>query len=186
MLKILSGRRLNELKGVRTSELDACVRDLYCIGKETNWVSPMKVVMSEWFEHLTFNFVLRMVAGKRYFDNAVHGNVEERAAILATKKFLSLSGAFVPSDVIPFLERLDLQGYLGSMKGVAEELDALVGGWVEEHAMRLENDPQITHDFIDVLLSELQDTSIFGHDRQTVIKATIVVCFLPFVFFFFF
>lgn len=173
VVEILSARRLNELKDVRISELDACIQDLYSLGKDNNWISPIEVVMSEWFEHLTFNFVLRMIAGKRYFDNAVHGNEEARGAIIAIKKFLSLSGAFVPSDVFPFLERLDLKGYLGSMKHVAEELDCLVGSWVEEHVMRLKSEPGSRHDFIDVLLSAVQDTSMFGHSRETVIKATI-------------
>ncbi|RVW14401.1 Cytochrome P450 82C4 [Vitis vinifera] len=174
VVEILSARRLNELKDVRISELDACIKDLYSLGKDNNWISPIKVVMSEWFEHLTFNFALRMIAGKRYFDNAVHGNEEARGAIITIKKYLSLSGAFVPSDVFPFLERLDLQGYLGSMKHVTEELDRLVGSWVEEHVMRLKSEPGCRHDFIDVLLSTVQDTSMFGHTRETVIKATIV------------
>ena len=178
VVEILSARRLNELKDVRISELDACIKDLYSLGKDNNWISPIKVVMSEWFEHLTFNFALRMIAGKRYFDNAVHGNEEARGAIITIKKYLSLSGAFVPSDVFPFLERLDLQGYLGSMKHVTEELDCLVGSWVEEHVMRLKSEPGCRHDFIDVLLSTVQDTSMFGHTRETVIKATIVVCSL--------
>lgn len=179
VVEVLSARRLDEFKDVRVSELEACIRDLYSLGKDTNWVSPVEVVMSEWFEHLTFNFILRMIAGKRYFDNAVHGNKEARGAIAAIKKYLSLSAAFVPSDVFPFLKPLDLKGYLRSMKHVADELDSLVGTWVEEHVARLKSEPRSRQDFIDVLLSAVQDTSMFGYDRETVIKATIGVCSIP-------
>ncbi|KAL6328864.1 hypothetical protein AAG906_003881 [Vitis piasezkii] len=50
------------------------------------------------------------------------------SALAAIKKFLSLVGAFVVSDVIPFLEWVDLQGHLSSMKLVAKELDSLTSG----------------------------------------------------------
>ncbi|XP_034690478.1 cytochrome P450 CYP82D47-like [Vitis riparia] len=170
--ELLSNRRLNELKHVLVSELDVCIRDLYPLGKETNWVNPIKVAMSEWLEQLTFNVVLRMVAGKRYVGNGVHGNEEARHAIAVIKKFMSLTGAFVASDVIPFVEWMDLQGHLGSMKRVAEQLDPFVEGWVEEHVTKLKSDPGSRQDFIDVMLSVLKDNSIFGHTRETVIKAT--------------
>ena len=65
MLEILSTGRLSDLMHVHVSELHAGIKDLYILGKDYNWVNPKKVVMSVWFEHLTFNVVLRMVAGKR-------------------------------------------------------------------------------------------------------------------------
>ncbi|KAJ9697336.1 hypothetical protein PVL29_009233 [Vitis rotundifolia] len=172
--ELLSNRRLNELKHVLVSELDVCIRDLYSLGKETNWVNPIKVAMSEWLEQLTFNVVLRMVAGKRYFNNGLHGNEEARHAIAAIKKFMSLTGAVVASDVIPFVEWMDLQGHLGSMRRVAEQLDPFVEGWVEEHVTKLKSDPSSRQDFIDVMLSVLKDNSMFGHTRETVIKATVM------------
>ncbi|WJZ91164.1 hypothetical protein VitviT2T_010263 [Vitis vinifera] len=172
--ELLSNRPLNELKHVLVSELDVCIRDLYSLGKETNWVNPIKVAMSEWLEQLTFNVVLRMVAGKRYFGNGVHGNEEARHAIAVIKKFIFLTGVFVASDAIPFVEWMDLQGHLGSMKRVAEQLDPFVEGWVEEHVTKLKSDPSSRQDFIDVMLSVLKDNSMFGHRRETVIKATVM------------
>ncbi|KAJ9697333.1 hypothetical protein PVL29_009230 [Vitis rotundifolia] len=172
--ELLSNRRLNELKHVLVSELDVCIRDHYSLGKETNWVNPIKVAMSEWLEQLTFNVVLRMVAGKRYFGNGVHGNEEARHAIAVIKKFMFLTGVFVASDAIPFVEWMDLQGHLGSMKRVAEQLDPFVEGWVEEHVTKLKSDPSSRQDFIDLMLSVLKDNSMFGHTRETVIKATVM------------
>ena len=129
LLEILSTRRLSDLMHVQVSELQAVIKDLYILGKDNKWVNSKKVVMSEWFEHLTFNVVLTMIAGKRYFNDVVHGGEEARSAIAAIKKFMSLSGAFVASDVIPFLEWVDLQGHLSSMKLVAKELDSLIESW---------------------------------------------------------
>lgn len=175
MTELLSGRRLNELKHVLVSEMDVSISDLYSLGKDTNWENPMKVTMTEWFEHLVFNIVLRMVAGKRYFGNRIDRDEETRHAMAVIKKFMSLLGVFVPSDAIPFIEWMDLLGHLRSMKRTAKDLDALVEGWVEEHVVRLKNDPSSRQDFTDVLLSVVKDDSTFRHTRKTVIKATIMV-----------
>ena len=83
------------------------------------------------------------------------------------------------SEAIPDVEWMNSQGYLGSMKRVAKEVDSLVGGWVEEHEMRLNSEGNKREDFIYVILSVLEDTSMFGHSKETVIKATIMVCSSP-------
>ena len=84
VLELLSTIRSSGSTHLQVSELDAGIKDLYMLGKDNNWVNPQKVVMSEWFEHLTFNVILRMIAGKRYFNNLVHGGTEEaRSAIEA-------------------------------------------------------------------------------------------------------
>ena len=101
---------------------------------------------------------------------------EARSSTTAIKKLVSLVGAIVASDVIPFLEWLDLQGHLSSMKNVAKELDTIVGSWVEEHKGRLNSEAKNMQDFIDVMLTKLGDASMFGYSRETIIKATVLVC----------
>lgn len=184
VLELLSNARLSNFTCVQVSELDGGIKDLYMIGKDNKWVNPKKVVMSEWFEHLILNVTLRMIAGKGYFDNLVHGDggsTEEAAArpalAVLIKKFMCLSGATVISDMIPFLEWLDLRGHLSSMKLAAKEMDTIIESWVEEHEVSRDiNEASKSQDFVDVLLSKLKDASFFGYSRQTIIKATIVVC----------
>ena len=182
VIGLLSYRRLDELKHVLLSELDFCTGDLYSLGRKRNWVEPIEVEMNKWLEELPFNVVLRMVAGKRYFVNGVHANEEARHVIAGFRQFVHLLEARVPSDVLPFLEWVDLDGYLKSMKHVAELLDTSVQGWVEEHVMKLKSDPSSRQDFIDVMLSILKDDSVFGHTRETVIKATVVVYIYIYIF----
>lgn len=120
------------------------------------------------------------ITGKRYFGKGLQGDEGARNAKAVIKKFMSLAGAFVASDAIPFIEWMDLGGHLRSMKCVAEQLDSFVEGWVEEHVEKLKSDPNSRQDFVDVMLSLLKDTSMFGHTRETVIKATVMVCFIIF------
>ena len=178
VMKILSARPLDALKHVWISELDLSIKALYSLGKDSNWVDPVKVVMCQWFQNLGFNIVLKMIAGKRSFDDSGHGKAETRRAITAIQEFLSLSGAFVLSDAIPFVGWMDLQGHLAAMKRVAKEMDSLVGSWVEEHETRLNSEGSSGQDFIDVMLSVVEDFSTFDHSRETVIKAAVAVCSL--------
>ena len=55
VLELLSTIRSSGSNHLQVSELDAGIKDLYMLGKDNNTVIPQKVVMSEWFEHLTFN-----------------------------------------------------------------------------------------------------------------------------------
>ncbi|KAF8402135.1 hypothetical protein HHK36_013087 [Tetracentron sinense] len=86
-----------------------------------------------------------------------------------------LAGVFIVSDALPYLEWMDLQGYLSSMKRNIEELDKLIASWVEEH-IRINRDfseSKGEQDFIDTMLSILsKDTLLSNHKRDTIIKAT--------------
>ena len=55
-------------------------------------------------------------------------------------------------------------GQVKSIKRIGRELDTLVGSWVEEHAMRKAKSEQIDKpDFIDVMLSIIEDVDMFFH-----------------------
>jgi hypothetical protein len=102
-LELLSNRRLEMLKHVRTSEIDIGIRELY-----TSWVQndsrPLLVELNWWLDELTLNVVVRMVAGKRYFGaSATCDDGEARRCQKAISQFFHLIGIFVVSDALPFL-----------------------------------------------------------------------------------
>lgn len=171
MLELLSSRRLESLRHVYESEIDTFMKDLALfVGGKTQ----VKVVISEWLERLTFNIITKMIAGKRYFSylQDVH-DVEAHGIVKLIKEFMHVSGDFVPSDLIPLLGWFPLHGkVLKSMKRIAKDLDCLVGSWVEEHSMNKSKDQE--HDFIDVMLSVIEDDPASGHTRDTIIKANIM------------
>uniref|UniRef100_A0A2N9EZV5 Cytochrome P450 n=1 Tax=Fagus sylvatica TaxID=28930 RepID=A0A2N9EZV5_FAGSY len=175
MLELLSSRRLETLKNVQVFEVDSLIKDLYLLCKN-NEHNHAKVMISERIERLTFNIITKMIAGKRYFDNAHDGNDEEAERIgNLIKDFMYISGVPVISDLIPFLGCFDLLGQVKSMKRIGRELDSLIGSWVEEHTMRrLKNEPTDNPDFIDVMLSVIEDDSMFGYTREVLIKAQAV------------
>eukprot|EP00262_Sarcandra_glabra_P011849 TRINITY_DN292_c0_g1_i1.p1 TRINITY_DN292_c0_g1~~TRINITY_DN292_c0_g1_i1.p1 ORF type:complete len:533 (-),score=52.84 TRINITY_DN292_c0_g1_i1:198-1565(-) len=172
-IELLSNRRLETLKHVRTKEVHTRINELYglCVA---NGRAPIKVEMKRWFEELVFNVMVMMIAGKRCFGAVSAGEEEEaRRFRKAAKEFFALSGAFNISDVLPFLNWLDLQGQVKAMKRNAKELDSLLVIWVEEHRRKRINCSGESHnDFIDVMLSTMEDAKITNYDPDTIIKAT--------------
>lgn len=184
MLELLSSRRIESLRHVYESEIDTFIKDLSLYVKD----GKVKVVISEWLERLTFNIVTKMICGKRYLeylqdveDAEAHGSI-----VKLIKEFMHISGEFVPKDLIPLLGWFGFEGQvLKSMKRVARDLDKVVGRWVEEHVEKSDdihlNHSDEKHDFIDVMLSVIEDDPVSGHNRDTIIKANVMVCIFLFL-----
>ncbi|GAU28568.1 hypothetical protein TSUD_269080 [Trifolium subterraneum] len=145
MLELLSSRRIELLRHVYESEIDTFIKDLFL-----------------YFEYL-----------QDVDDEEAHGNI-----VKLIKDFMHISGEFVPKDLIPILGWFGYQGQvLKSMKRIAKDLDTLVGSWVEEHVEKSKdevNDSNEKHDFIDVMLSVIEDDPASGHNRDTIIKANVM------------
>lgn len=175
-IELLSNHRLDMLKHILTSEVKTVIKELYKL-----WVSKgsaesgVLVDMKQWFGELTHNIALRMVGGKRYFGaNADFDEDEAHRYQKVMREFFSLFGVFVLSDAIPYLGWLDMNGYESRMKKTAKELDALIGGWLEEHKQKslLDEKRKEEQDFMDVMLNTLKDAKISGFDADTINKAT--------------
>ncbi|KAL5864933.1 hypothetical protein ACOSQ3_002447 [Xanthoceras sorbifolium] len=183
-LELLSKRRLEILKHVRTSEVDMVIRELYSTWAAENNSRPVLVELKSRFEELTLNVVVRMVAGKRYFGaSATCDDGEARQCQKAINQFFHLIGVFTVSDALPFLWWLDLQGHERAMKKTAKELDAILAGWLEEHRQR-KLDGEVKNegdqDFIDVMLSLQEEGKLsnFQYDANICIKSTCLALIL--------
>ncbi|XP_034901464.1 dimethylnonatriene synthase [Populus alba] len=179
-LQLLSNQRLEMLKHVRVSEVDTFIKGLHSF-YAGNVGSPAKVNISKLLESLTFNINLRTIVGKRYCSSTYDKeNSEPWRYKKAIKKALYLSGIFVMSDAIPFLEWLDYQGHVSAMKKTAKELDAVIRNWLEEH-LKKKKDGELgsdrESDFMDLMISNLAEgpDKISGYSRDVVIKATALI-----------
>lgn len=174
--EVLSSRRLEMLKHIRISEIETSIKELYSDITKNDGASPAKVVISEWIEQLTLNIIMRTIAGRRYTEDGSKKEAQHFKRVV--KEFMYTSAQFVVSDIIPIplLRWLDPNGIIKEMKRIAKEVDAMCETWIDEHVerrMRNKSGPEDDKDFIDVLLSKIEDGSTYGHSRDTVIKATI-------------
>ncbi|XP_065875784.1 cytochrome P450 CYP82J17-like [Euphorbia lathyris] len=162
-IELLSSQRIKLLNNVQVSEVNHLVKDIYL---ECNNRTSEKINMSERIENMVLNMVTRMVASKRFIDC---GGEDEKVHPL---KQIMRDFVFVPGDLIPFIGWLDVKGVVKTMKRVTEEVDSIVESWIEEHKLK-KNENEDRKDFIDVMLSVIEDDDSLGLKKETIIKATI-------------
>ncbi|XP_043694449.1 cytochrome P450 CYP82D47-like [Telopea speciosissima] len=197
MQELLSNRRLEMLKHVRVSEVEASLKELYqmwVVEKDTDPHSMddeihdpnssarlvALVNMTKWVGDLMLNIILRSAVGKRYSETDTSYNMEEKLKCReAMREIVHLMGSFMISDAIPFLEGLDLQGKERAMKRMAKKIDSILEGWLEEHRQKKlsssSSDDKAKggeQDFMDVMISIMKDSKVDDYDEDTVIKAT--------------
>jgi hypothetical protein len=184
-LEILTKRRIEQYQHVHVSEVQTSIKELFNIwsSKKNESLSSNYVLvdLKQWFMHLTFNMVLGMVVGKRYFGAKTF--VEEKEAqrsVKALNKMMHLFGVITVGDVIPCLEWFDFGGHVKAMNETSKEMDEILSEWLKECRQKRtlgENvDGDQDQDIMNVLLSLLDGTTIEGFDCDTIIKATILVC----------
>ncbi|PWA57641.1 cytochrome P450 [Artemisia annua] len=179
--ELFTSQRLEKFKNVRNSELKDSIKELSIMSTE-NKEGISVVEMNKWFENMTSKINIRMLVGNRSFSNvgSSEGNNEDLQLEEAIKKGLYLIGVFVLSDVIPYLEWMDIGGHLKAMKQMAQDLDSVISKWLDEHVeKRKKYNGDKEADLMDVMLSTLsKDAEMFGHGRETIIKATALILML--------
>ncbi|KAF3787788.1 Cytochrome P450 82C4 [Nymphaea thermarum] len=155
--EMLSNQRVRSFGDLRASEIDAQVSRTYRLWL-ANDEQPLKVDMRKLLEELTFNVVARTVTGEDCVVGRGGNNDKARELARCIQQTVKLFTVFVASDFFPFLEVLDIKGWIGTMKRVTRELEALIGGCVEEHRQRRKSTSDYrSHDFIDALLSHFSE-----------------------------
>ncbi|KAJ4970109.1 hypothetical protein NE237_003208 [Protea cynaroides] len=168
-LELLSNRRLEMFRHVRILEVQTSMKELYQMCAAKN-----KVDMTKWLGDLTLNIIVRMVAGNRFF---VTDTGEKLVCQQGIRDCLYFLGVFIMSDALPFLEGLDVQGHERRMKKSAKNMDTILQRWLEDHrrersSMSSSYKTRVEQDFMDVMISSMEETKISDYDADTVIKAT--------------
>ncbi|MCI18048.1 cytochrome P450, partial [Trifolium medium] len=158
-LEILTHRRVEQLHHFRVLEVQNSIKEFYdvwCSKKNDESSNYVLVELKQWFTQLSFNIVLPMLVGKRYFGaiNVIDKEEAERC-IKALKEMMHLFGVFTVGDALPFLKWFDFGGHVTAMKETSKELDKILN-------------------FMDVMISSLDGTTIEGFDADTIIKSTIL------------
>ncbi|KAF3788109.1 hypothetical protein EJ110_NYTH21646 [Nymphaea thermarum] len=144
-------RAMTSFADLRTSEINAQVSEAYRLWL-ANDQQPLKVDMRKLLAELTFNVVARTMAGEDCPIGRGGNDVKAREFARCTREVVKLFTVFVASELFPFLEVLDIKGWIGTMKKVARELDAFIG-----RCRKKSTSDYRSHDFIDLLLSHFSE-----------------------------
>ncbi|KAK4352975.1 hypothetical protein RND71_028493 [Anisodus tanguticus] len=140
-----------------------------------------KVNMTQWFEILSLNIIVKMVCGKRYYN--VEEDEEAQCLKRIFKDIMYVAGQIILYDAVPFplFKYEDFQGHVKVMQRIHKDIDVVLQSWVDDHikAAKIGNHDE-NQDVIDALLSvtDYDEFKAYGCSQETVIKATVMAIIL--------
>ncbi|XP_031106969.1 cytochrome P450 81Q32-like [Ipomoea triloba] len=137
-LEIFSTTRLNSFKSVRQDEVKILLQKLV----QTSPRGFGTVELKSKFSELSFNIILRMTSGKRYFG--VDEDDKEAMEFRELIKEAFMSGGEV-LDFLPFLRWISYRNVEKNMKKLSERLDSSLQGLVDEHRHDKSRNSMIDH-----------------------------------------
>ncbi|XP_062102611.1 cytochrome P450 81Q32-like [Humulus lupulus] len=170
-VEILSSARLNLFLGIRKDEIKRLLRKI-----SRSCGSPGgefgRVELRSKLTELTFNIIMRMMAGKRYYGDDVTDEEEARKFLENMREVFDNAGAENPADFLPLLNWIPW-GYEKRVERLAKKTDSFLQGLIEEHRNHKDEN---RNTMIDHLLS-LQESQPEYYTDQ-IIKGFVVILLL--------
>ncbi|MED6192224.1 hypothetical protein PIB30_008097 [Stylosanthes scabra] len=170
-LEVLSNHRITSFLEIRRDEIMRLVQKLAQEGSS----GFKQVELRSKFSEMTFNTIMRMISGKRYYgDDCYVTDVEEaRKFRELIKELVALAGANNPGDFIPVLRWFDFDGLESKLKSISKRTDSFLQGLIDEHRSGKHRN---TNTMIDHLLTQQQSHPEYYTDQ--IIKGLIQVMLL--------
>uniref|UniRef100_A0A2N9FMR3 Cytochrome P450 n=1 Tax=Fagus sylvatica TaxID=28930 RepID=A0A2N9FMR3_FAGSY len=99
-----------------------------------------KVELKSMFSELTFNIIMRMVAGKRYYGEDLKDEEEARKFRRLVKEIATFGGVSNPAEFVPVLRWIDHGGMEKKVKGVSKRMDAFLQGLIDKQRSKDEEE----------------------------------------------
>ncbi|KAI4313388.1 hypothetical protein L6164_026375 [Bauhinia variegata] len=169
-LEVFSTHRLNSFLGIRRDEIRILMKKL----AQDSCIEFAKVELKSKFSEMTFNTIMRMVSGKRYYgDDCDVSDVEEAKEFREIiNEVVRIGGANNPADFWPMLGWFDFGDMEKKLQRTSKRADAFLQGLIDEHRQGKES----KNTMIDHLLS-LQESQPDYYTDQ-IIKGLIMVMLL--------
>lgn len=172
-IELFSASRVASFSEIRKEEVQLLLKQLFRDSSK----QQAKAGLTASFMELTFNVMMRMIAGKRYYGKEV---VDEEARQFHNiiKEMEALRGSSNMNDFFPVLQWIDFQGLEKRMMGLKKKMDKFLQDLIEEHQKVRSQSSQSTKitglgnqkrnmTLIDVMLS-LKETEPEFYTDQTI------------------
>ncbi|CAK8578243.1 unnamed protein product [Lathyrus sativus] len=158
-IDVLSNHRISSSSEIRRDETQRLVKKLAQDSSE----GFVEVELRSRFFDMTFNNIMRMISGKRYYgDDCDMTDIEEAKEFRdMVSDLLQLSGANNKNDFLPVLRLIDFENLEKRLKKISSKTDAFLRGLIQEHR----NKNQHTNTMIDHLLSLQESQSEYYTDQ---------------------
>ncbi|KAH6763854.1 hypothetical protein C2S51_015103 [Perilla frutescens var. frutescens] len=169
MMEVLNAKKLDSFEQIR-------VEERRCLLSRLRSLSRKPVVLRDELKRCNLSTICRILFRDKYF-----GESEEEKSIVdmhelreIVNEWLLLSGAFNIGDWIPWLNFLDLQGYVKRMKELRKKMDKFYDYVIDDHlAKRGGEKDYAKKDFVDVLLQIAEDPNAEVKLTRDCVKALI-------------
>ncbi|KAK2967645.1 hypothetical protein RJ640_030516, partial [Escallonia rubra] len=128
-LEIFSTSRLNMFVSIREDEVRVLLHKL----AQTSRHGFVEVELKSKLSELSFNNIMRMVAGKRYFGEDVDNHEDAEQFRELIKEAFAQSGASNPGDFLPVLRWINYKGMEKNLVRLGKKMDAFMQGLVDEN-----------------------------------------------------
>ncbi|CAL5191732.1 unnamed protein product [Lathyrus oleraceus] len=168
--ELLSSHRLNSFLEIRRDEIMRLIQKL----AQVSYNDFLEVELTSMFSEMTFNIIMRMMSGKRYYgDDCDVSDIEEaRLFREIVKEIVSLGGANNIGNFLEFLRWFDFDGFEKRLKKISKKADSFLQGLIDEHRFGKRN----SNTMIDHLLKQQHSQPEYYTDQ--IIKGLIMVMLL--------
>lgn len=155
LMELFSAKRLESYEYIRVEELFKLTQELF---KSSGQV----ILLKDFLSTLSLNVISRMVLGKKYLEEEKGGVVTPQEFKEMLDELFLLNGVLNIGDSIPWLDCLDLQGYVKRMKVLSKKFDGFLEHVLDEHneRRREEGEGFQAKDMVDVLLQLADDPEL--------------------------
>nr|CAA65580.1 cytochrome P450 [Nicotiana tabacum] len=154
LMELFTAKRLESLEYIRTEELQSLLHDLYNL-------TGKPILLKDYLMTLSLNVISRMVLGKRYLDESKNSIVTPEEFKKMLDELFLLNGVLNIGDYIPWIDFMDLQGYVKRMKVLSNKFDRFLEYVLDEHnARRNAEENYVAKDMVDVLLQFADDPTL--------------------------
>lgn len=121
-------------------------------------VEYARVEMSSMFHDMTYNSMMRMVAGKRYYGEEIQAkDLEEAKEFRETVEgLLQLAGVSNKADYLPFLRWFDFQNLEKRLKSIHKRFDTFLDALIHEQRNKKERENTMIHHLLTLQESQPQ------------------------------
>ncbi|XP_011099348.1 cytochrome P450 81E8-like [Sesamum indicum] len=165
-IEIFSTARLNKFQSIRHDEVRLMLENLY----KNSYQDFARVELRSRFAELTFNNIMRMVAGKRYFGEADENEEAKQFRDLIVE-VVKLGGVSNPADFFPVFRWIDYKGLEKTLARFGAKMDAFLQRLIDQHRRDKGGNTMIDH------LLSLQESDP-AYYTDVIIKGIIMVMLL--------
>nr|AUR26640.1 cytochrome P450 oxidase 75B1-like protein [Platycodon grandiflorus] len=158
LTELFSSKRLDSYEYIRVEERRELISRLHAL-------SGTLVTLKDHLSRTTLSIVSRIVLGKKYFSEPEARQTEvvklEEFQEMLDELFL-LNGVLNIGDWIPWIDFLDLQGYVKRMKALSKKLNRFYDHVIDEHQARRQAAGKdfVAKDMVDLLLELADDPNL--------------------------